>query len=226
MAKYIKNIDIITRTYQGSDILAGEYFLIIPSEEPDFSEDEDLLVDITGNKAIMAKDDSGLKDISDINESINFLKDINQVTETVYMPFASKTMSISGVKKSLFKRVHGVSETALKDDETYIDFVIPYPHCKFSGANIIGCKLKDKVDFLVLDNVTNTYSGLDVGTYGANFTLNKFGFDVEMPDEPYENTSNYDADLYYGMVIRCIYKNTSLTDDKYIAVNFWLHEVK
>lgn len=141
-------------------------------------------------------------------------------------PFASNFIFVDGVKKSLYKRVHGVNGTIPANSSANIDFKIPYMTCKFNGANIFGVDLKDTLDFLILDTDTNQYSQLDVNTYGANVMLNQFGFDVEMPASGfYENTSNYDSDLQKDMIVRCVYKNNG-TADKYISMNLWIHEVK
>ena len=137
-------------------------------------------------------------------------------------PFASKKLPDG---RDLFKRVHGVGATVSANSTLNIDFIIPYAEVKFSGAEIEGCALKDTVDFTVHDTDTNLISGLDVGTYGANFKLNQFGFSVQMRDATYTNTSNYDASLVSGMVLRCTYTNSSNTD-RYIGVNYELHEVK
>lgn len=141
-------------------------------------------------------------------------------------PFASKKIWIGGVLKNLFKRVHGVKSASINASaEGDIDFTIPYPHAKFTGAEMFGTELGDTVKFYVLDTANNDISGLDVGTYGANVPLNQFGFDVEMPPERYANTSDYDADLYQNMVIRCKYTNNGASA-KVISMNVWLHEVK
>lgn len=140
-------------------------------------------------------------------------------------PFAAKTIRINGVIKKLFKRVHGANATIDAGQTSSIDFVVPYAWAKFTGAEINGCSLKDTLDFTVHDTTNNDISGLDPQVYGANVLLNQFGFDVEMPEGPYQNTSDYDADLYQNMIIRCTYTNNSQSS-KYISLNFWLHEVK
>ena len=150
-------------------------------------------------------------------------KDANQ---QIYMPigsFASKAVA----EGKLFKRVHGANTTIVAGATGYVELIIPYPTCKFSGAEIIGADIKDTVDFFVLDNDTNTYSQEPVQTYGPNFVLNQFGFDVEMYPAGlvYSNVSNYDADLFQTMQLLCAYKNNG-NAEKYIALNFELHEVK
>lgn len=137
-------------------------------------------------------------------------------------PFKSKAV----VGGKLFKRVHGASSLSIPAGSTgYITLVVPYAICKFSGATIINTEIGDTVDFYVLDTPTNTYSQLPVGTYGANFPLNQFGFDVIMPNGDYTNTSNYDADLYQTMEVMAAYKNNG-TAAKIVHMNVELHEVK
>ena len=162
---------------------------------------------------------------SDEDDYISTLKDLANIPKAdIQEPsaFASKK-DISG--KFLYKRVHGVSTNIPANTMGMIPFILPYDVAKFSGAEIFGTTLLDSVDFKVLDTGTNTYSGLDVGEFGANFMLNQFGFNVKMPNDRYKNTSNYDASLFAGMILCCEYtNNTDAAVD--IAVNFELHEVK
>lgn len=141
-------------------------------------------------------------------------------------PFSAKNIEVNGVVKKIFKRVHGINNPSIQAGQTVnIDLVIPYAWVKFTGAEIFGCELGDIVNFTVHDNATNTISGLDPQVYGANVQLNKFGYDVVMPNGEYQNTSDYDADLYQNMIIRCTYTNNGQST-KYIGINVWLHEVK
>lgn len=136
-------------------------------------------------------------------------------------PFLPKTVN----DKKLFKRVHGVeSDLILANSIGYLTLVVPYDTCKFTGAVIINTDVGDKVDFLVLDTPTNSISGLDIGTYGANTPLNQFGIDVYMKDGSYKNTSEYDADLFKDMEIYCVYYNNTNSDKK-VQMNVDLHEV-
>ena len=159
-------------------------------------------------------------------EAVAYLLGTNQSVNVSSSPaFADKKLIVNGVVKSLFKRVHGVSASIGAGATVNIDLAVSYPQCKFSGAEIFGTDQGDTLNYLILDTDTNTYSGLDVGTYGANFQLNQFGFDVQMPPVQYANTSNYDADLYQGMIVRCAYTNNT-GSTKIIYSNLWLHEVK
>lgn len=140
-------------------------------------------------------------------------------------PFAAKTLLINGVLKKLFKRVHGCHATISAGQTVNIDFTVPHVWAKFTGAEINNCEVEDTLNFFVLDTYDNDISGLDPNVYGHNVPLNQFGFNVEMPNGPYKNTSDYDADLYEDMVIRCQYTNNGQSS-KYIGMNIWLHEVK
>lgn len=136
--------------------------------------------------------------------------------------FASKTTADG---KSLYKRVHGASFNVLNGATTNCRFTIPYTHCKIEAMEIINAHTGDLMDFKVLDTVTNTYSGLDTGTYGANFQLNQFGFNVYPVEGSYIHRSQYDADLYTGMILEIAYTNNS-GSTKDIYVNYVLNEVK
>ena len=163
------------------------------------------------------------KDSADVTDFENNYKTTgNSKSVLRSAPFASKILE-SG--ESLFKRVHGVSQTIAAITTANIDFIVPYPKVKFSGAHLIGNVKGNTLDFTVHDTPTNTISGLDVNTYGANFKLNQFGYDIYMPDGQYENTSNYDADLYQDMIIRCTYTNND-SNPVTIGMNVELHEVK
>ena len=148
-------------------------------------------------------------------------RDSNGHQLTLIHPFASKRIP----EGNLFKRVKGYKFNVAANETKNLDIVIDLPTCKFSGAQIIGGEQGDQVDFKILDTNTNTVSGLDVNVFGANFPLNQFGFDVVIPSSNYSNTSDYDADLFAGLVVRCVYKNSTATA-KTIGINLELHEVK
>lgn len=124
----------------------------------------------------------------------------------------------------LYKRVHGVSASIPANTTANIDYVVGYTKVKFTGAEIFGAELGDYLDFTVHDTATNAISGLDVGTYGANIELNKFGNKVYLTS-PYKNTSQYDATLYQDMIVRARFTNSS-NSAKTIYINMELHEVK
>lgn len=79
--KYIKNNTASSVTYVGNTIAPGAYYLIQAQEDANFSTDPDVLTDVANTNAIMATDNSGSNDISDISEAIDFLK--NNITRVV-----------------------------------------------------------------------------------------------------------------------------------------------
>lgn len=135
-------------------------------------------------------------------------------------PFRSKYNKTG----QLFKRIHGVSILVPANSTANLDFPIPYNICLFAGAEIFGTEIGDQVNFKLLDDAINTYSQAPVEQVGANYMLMQFGFGLFMPGGPYKNTSDYDAELYNGMIIRCEYTNNTNTD-KTIYMNPEIHEV-
>ena len=134
--------------------------------------------------------------------------------QVVYLsPFANKRLP----EGDLFKRVHGVSATIAAGSTGNVELVVPYNIAKFNGAEIINCKLGDTVDFMVYDNPSGTISGV------PDLMLNQFGFNVQMPNDFYKNTSEYDADIILGMKIQCQYTNNG-ADPVTIYMNVELHE--
>ena len=137
--------------------------------------------------------------------------------------FNAKTVTVNGSKKSLFKRHTGIQAQVYAAQPTNIFFTIPYNSCKMTGASIIGGEILDTIDLFVLDTDTNTYSQAPVNIVGPNFKLNQFGFNVNVAKDFFQNSSQYDADLYIGMKIKVVYSSKS---DKTIGINIDLHEVK
>jgi hypothetical protein len=127
--------------------------------------------------------------------------------------FSAKTLANG---KKLYKREHGIQAT-LTTGANNILFTIPYAWVKIIGLELMGGETLDTVDFYVLDSTTGTYSTV------PNYVLNQFGFSVNVSAVKYEETCNYDADLYYGMQIKIVYNSIS---NKTVGINFNLNEVK
>lgn len=211
----IKNIDSETHTILGVELNQNDTYTIPDTKRVNASNNDDLLNGISSG---IYQIGDGTSYFTTTSDQISYLKSVvSNVVVDMQPPFAAK--QING--KKLFKRVHGVSVSCPDGQTTNIDLVIPYTQCKFSGAEIFNTDFGDTVDFKVLDDSNNTYSGAP----GSNYQLNQFGFDVVMPSERYKNTSNYDADLYSGMILRCEYTNNS-GSTKTVAMNAWLHELK
>lgn len=145
-------------------------------------------------------------------EEINPLK--TKVTQQP--PFADKTLPDG---RPLFRRKHGVSSSILANETKSIKFEVPYGTAKVDEVEIINCVAMDKIDLIVLDSTSGTYTTV------PNYKLNQFGFDVCLSDGYYSDSSNYDAELRGGMQLEIVYKNSESTA-KEVGVNITLHEVK
>jgi hypothetical protein len=131
-------------------------------------------------------------------------------------PFHSK--ELPDIQKKLFRRSRGVQATLNPNGNTVIEFIIPYNWCKITTIEVVGLTHMVKVDFSIIDTPVGTYSTV------PNYKLNQFGFNVNMSKDYYRDHSEYDADLYLGMVIQLVVKNDTDTTPL-IGVNFTLHEV-
>jgi len=127
-------------------------------------------------------------------------------------PFASKMVG----DKKLYERNHGKSFTLAEGDNT-LEFTIPYALCKITGIEVINGEAGDTIDMFIVDDSSGTYSTI------PNYTLNQFGFKVNVAKDKYKKESKYDADLYTGMAIKIVYNSVSI---KNIGVNYNLHELK
>ena len=219
----VKNIDTVSETYEGMFLTASQEYTLEANEIGRWANSNKVLDSISSGKLQIGNDAQWITGTSNqiMELTGKTIKDNDGRQLVSSTAFSSKYINGG----SLFKRVHGVNATISANSTESIDIVIPYNTVKFSGAEIIGCSLKDTVNFTVHDTPTNTASGLDVPTYGANVQINKFGYSVEMKEGSYTNASNYDADLIKDMILRCSYTNNSASE-VYIAVNFELHEVK
>jgi len=126
--------------------------------------------------------------------------------------FSSKT---TGDYK-LYKRVHGMMIDCIVGDNDFI-FTVPYTLAKLNILEIIGCEIGDTASFYVLDTVTGAV------TQVPSMVLNQFGFDITVAKDYYEQRSEYDADVFAGLQLKCVISSVSI---KKIGVNFILNELK
>lgn len=220
----VKNDSGSSQVWVGQTIADQATYTIQSSEILNWQNSDKVISDLSSGDLLIG-DGTVFKPVG--AQAVQYLLNPNKEVTVQDLPaFASKKIVVNGVVKSLFKRVHGVNASIGSGQTVNIDFSVPYTTSKFTAAEIMGADIGDVLDFTVHDDANNQYSGLSVQTYGANVQLNKFGFAVEMPPGGfYQNTSNYDADLYYGMVVRCRFTNNG-NATKYIGMNVWLHEVK
>jgi len=154
--------------------------------------------------------------ISDVNRAINTLKGIGpKQVENLPQAFAAKTLPNG---KKLFRRVIGMS-TSVNDSEVTVNHTVTYANCKITGVEVIGAVLGDSCKFQVRDTAAGTLTTVPF------FLLNEFGTGVFMAKDFHDFYSEYDADLFVGLVVRMLYtpKDTGAARDVYF--NLILHEV-
>tara|TARA_R100000951_G_scaffold19275_1_gene16084 strand:- start:1259 stop:2107 length:849 start_codon:yes stop_codon:yes gene_type:complete len=74
---WIKNTDTVEHKYAGQYIQPSEYYLIESIELSKWQNSSFLLDDIANDIAVVARDNSGNNDITDLNDAINYLKGID-----------------------------------------------------------------------------------------------------------------------------------------------------
>lgn len=131
-------------------------------------------------------------------------------------PFGAKTLVINNVLKKFFARNTGV-QYDLVSGSNDVTFTIGYPWVKITGVECFGAETLDTCELRVYDSPAGTYSGVS-GAF-----LNQFGYTLNMGKDYYQREAPYDADLYYGMVLKLTYVSQSA---KRVGVNFLMTEVK
>lgn len=141
-------------------------------------------------------------------------------------PFHSK--ELTDIQKKLFRRAHGIKATLNASGDTQIELTVPYNWAKITTIEIVDLPEVMQADLTVHADVNGDFKtsvdGTVISTGVSKYKLNQFGFDVNIAKNYYKDHSEYDADLFLGMIIRITIKNlTNLTPT--IGVNFTLHEV-
>lgn len=130
--------------------------------------------------------------------------------------FGAKTFYSGTTLKKLYARFNGQQFTCAIGANTF-DYTISYAWVKMVGLELIGGELGDTASLKVIDTALGTYSGV------PNYTLNQFGYAVNVAKDFYARASQFDSDLYPGMIIRLEYSSISA---KTIGVNYLINEVK
>lgn len=130
--------------------------------------------------------------------------------------FTAKTVNVNGVIKKLFARNTGM-QFAVTTGANTLTYTATYAWAKILGVECIGAETLDTVDMKVYDTAAGTYSGV------PNYMLNQFAYSVNIPKDYYVRLSQFDADLYVGMIIEFTYNSVS---NKTIGFNLIMNEVK
>jgi hypothetical protein len=156
----------------------------------------------------------------------NFESSSNKKMGNFYQrePFATKFLKTG---EMLFRRKHGKKVTIPANDKKVVTFEVPYTKCKINKLEVIDANKRDRVDLKVRDSVMGIAQlgmGVPPAAVEANKLLNQFGFDVVVCDLLYSDKSDYDADLYQGMIVEITYYNDT-PDDKEVGFNIIFHEL-
>lgn len=131
--------------------------------------------------------------------------------------FSAKTLTLSnGTVKKIFARNTGFRQELTSGTNT-ISYSLTYQWCKIIGVEVVGAETGDYCDFEVYDNSLGTYSGY------PNLKLNQFAYTVNIPKDYYIRLSQFDADIYQGMVIKVTYYSIS---NKTVGINLIMNEIK
>jgi len=228
---YIKNTDSITRTWHGKQLNVNEYHLIQPTSEVSWANNEQLLIDIANGKATVAKDDSGSKDITNINEAINYLKN--------NLPTQVKTIAVNepdGKRARLVGVIPGTT-IATANTTTSHDYLIP--QLQYEGQNVNSIfdgiqyfvkdsEMGDKMTFQVVDKdgfgvLAGWYDQATFDAMGNLYVVEEFGKDWNIAPNHLENIVLYKARLISGLYLRVNYTNVHATKDTNFFINLFRH---
>jgi len=81
MAIYAKNTDTVQHKWAGQYVQPSEYYALEFLEESKWASNSQVLSDIGSGILVIARDDSGNNDITDVSEAINYLKGVGPVNE-------------------------------------------------------------------------------------------------------------------------------------------------
>lgn len=233
MEVYIKNPHATnTINYQGQDIDPTEYYLIPSDKLIRWQTDSVLLADIGSATAIVARDNTGNEDISDVNDAIEYLKQLQ--------PRKVENVAIADPngKRARLKGSHYATATA--NTTTSSDFLIPQLQYLGSNVNSIfngvqyyakDATLGDSITFQIVDK---DGSGVGLGLYpqayydaykDANGVLlvEEFGDDWYIAPNSCEDIILYRAAMLPGLYMRVIYNNTHATNTVSFIINIFRH---
>lgn len=227
MEKWIKNPGSQSKVWQGKTIAPGEYYKLTNAELPSWIDDESVFQDIAYGFMIVAKAGDGTQDVVNPLEGWNYL--IGNVPAEVHNTSYAFADKITKDGKKLFRRKHGLAPVTVQPGQsTIFELTVPYAQCKINKLEIIGANNNDQIDFLILDTeqgMVQQGMGVPANMITPYLPLNQFGFDVCVSKDYYADESNYDAEIYGGMVVHMVFYNKG-TEEVKVGVNITLHEMK
>lgn len=213
MSKIVKNntASAVNISDTGITVNASSQYTIPPQDYLLWAASDNIVTEVSNSNLII---NDGINDLS-ISDGINLLR--GSLVKPERLPFASKTLANG---KSLFRRIHGIKLTTDGTSNAQkVIFTVPYASAKITSTEIIGAELGDMIDFKILDTSSGTVTGI------PNFLLNQFGFGVYPSKEKYDQTSEYDADLFLGLQLE-VTLTPADTVVRDVYFNLVIHEVK
>lgn len=131
------------------------------------------------------------------------------------LPFASKDLPNG---KKLKRKTHGITFTIPANDTITVPYTCTYGQAKMNEVEVLWAPEGVKAKMNVKDTASGTYSTV------PNMILDSFGYDVNIAKDYWKGRSEYDADIYIGMVLEFVLENTSSVS-KTVGINIVLHEV-
>jgi hypothetical protein len=131
------------------------------------------------------------------------------------LPFASKQLPTG---EKLKRKTYGLTFTLPASGSITVPFTIPLAWAKMNEVEVLWAPEGVKAVMNVKDNAAGTYSAI------PNALLDSFGYDVNIAKDYWKGKSEYDADVYAGMILEFVIENTSSTS-KTVGINIVLHQV-
>ena len=236
MSKWIKNDTVSQVTYLNQDIAAGAYYQLKPGqEEINWSNLSTLLTDIGNGDAIVAKDDSGNTDFTDVNEAINYLKGNLPTDVKAEMKGIKDPAGLRARLKGIFCSTITAGNT--KDCDWLCEQLTYNSVNKesfFDGIQYFAKdgEIGDTSKFQVVDkgdpgagSVGVTLGWYDQATFdamGNEYIVEQFGDNWYMMPDKESNLLLYKAKIIPGLYIRVKYTSTGTNDVKLVC-NLFRH---
>jgi hypothetical protein len=183
MSKWIKNNSGGDKTWLGQLLTDQQYYHIQTHEEISWANNSTLLSDIGNGDAVVAKDDSTNKDITDVNDAINYLKGLNNSIKILEEDINNQT---GGHYQAQGYEI----DVASGDSTKAIDIIFPVPigllsaefagKSGYAGDTIELILAPDNIVGAITQNVAATDTVLNVGQTVIDNTA--VGYYIQLAD--------------------------------------------
>lgn len=131
------------------------------------------------------------------------------------LPFASKELANG---KKLKRRTNGIQFTIPANGSITVSYTCPYAQAKVNEVEVMWAPEMVSAIMNVKDTPAGTYSTV------PNAILDTFGTACNIAKDYWKGRSEYDADIYGGMVLEFVITNGS-DITKTVGINMVFHEV-